>query len=813
MYFRRSSTAPLVSGSSTMSRSHSASESRIPDHLIQAFRIALPVIEKTLALELPPDVVNLCIQQLTSLPTIIQNTSSPSVQKMPTSNTFSRLSQWIKNSLVRNRKTVVFVERSKDLKTQDHQPNGVSDLPVEQTTINSQCSQDPTCQKSKKIQMDTKNSLSIVIPSSPKELEVAPQLKHKERYTTFEDLVNSNNVYDDYDDDNSTEYTDSMVHPDNGMQFTHCAREIVSDKSQINSDTEPDDYGADLISSKMDYCLRLSDKVNVEEQSLASDKAEPPFKKTLKAKRNISGIFTSFGKRVRGVFKRKGSRPCAVSPLEHEPVPDLVENDQSSASMSTRETLETDIDDTASTSSRHNREISDEFTKEIEAKVLELDQALMLWLTATKDAFETKTHTHQSMEYAASESGSQDLSIDSLVVMTTKHHSLETILAKATGKIAPEVLQVSIVDLFPTLYNTDYKRFENFKEVVEYTQRIGEIDYASQWLIPDISWKNMLLVSNGVFGFEKKLAHIPRWAQKSLFNLANDRQQLLIQLAKIVEEPISETINDRLFGILGELHALEISNPSFKVLKMCYEVAIDTCDQLAQEYLLYGYEKGMLNSVQGGYVFEVTHNYLPDWNLKSLRALGGSRSFICRKLTSLCRQGPWEDSDQDSGGYSEDDMNSTDHEDSQHATLQDLQFDASPPLQHPGHWPSYTSDLASQFLEATASLIPIEVAQSVLKDDSSSSFYQENMFNIHDEQTYFQFSGKVNCGELHAEHLVITYIYVARMLDMSGQRLCDTNWRMITMVGLLLAVKVWDDYAVYNSDFAQIYSDLIVEEM
>ncbi|KAL0087580.1 hypothetical protein J3Q64DRAFT_1820631 [Phycomyces blakesleeanus] len=897
MYFRRSSTAPLVSGSSTMSRSHSASESRIPDHLIQAFRIALPVIEKTLALELPPDVVNLCIQQLTSLPTIMQNTSSPSMQKMPTSNTFSRLSHWIRNSLTRNRKTVVFAEKSEDLKAEHIKLEVKSDTPCRKNTVNSRYSEDILCQKNKKVETDPKIPISVVSPS-PKDLAVAPQYKHKERYIAFEDLVDPNNAYDDYEDDNSTEYTESIkYHPDDGTRFSpHCQKGIIADKSQNNSDTEQDDYSADLISSKMDYCLRLSDtKVSTEElSSLVSNKPASPSKKALKVKRNISGIFTNFGKRVRGVFKRKGIRSSTVSPLEHDPVPDLVENDESNVSMSTRETLDTDVDDTVSTKSRHNREISDGYTKGIKAKLLDLDQALMLWLNATKDTYETRTRTHQSMEYDTSDSGSQDLSLDSLVKMTTKHHALETLLAKATGQIPPDILQVSIVELFPTLFNTDFNHFENFKEVVEYTQRIGEIDYASQWLVPDISWKMCFL-------YRMRLDLIPKWTQKTLFNMANDRQQLLIQLAKIVGEPISETINDRLFNILGDLHTLEISNPSYEALKAHYEMAIDTCDQLAQDYLLYGYEKGMLNSVQGGYVFEVTHDYLPDWNLKSLRALGGSRSFICRKLTSLCQQGSWEESDQDSGGYSdEDDMNSIDQENSQHATLQDLQFDGSPPLQHPSHWASYTSDLASQFLEATASLIPIEVAQSVLKDDSASSFYQENVFNIHDEQTYFQFTGKgdfdmqwqkhfranhqtsaqlgsilrsiswalydkictshaqrifnhdpvftkhpyllpggyrsnpdlysvlptsnwqdiyehlsfvVNCGELHAEHLVITYIYVARMLDMSGQRLCDTNWRMITMVGLLLAVKVWDDYAVYNSDFAQIYSDLVVEEI
>ncbi|KAI9311199.1 hypothetical protein BX666DRAFT_1998865 [Dichotomocladium elegans] len=76
------------------------------------------------------------------------------------------------------------------------------------------------------------------------------------------------------------------------------------------------------------------------------------------------------------------------------------------------------------------------------------------------------------------------------------------------------------------------------------------------------------------------------------------------------------------------------------------------------------------------------------------------------------------------------------------------------------------------------------------------------------EDIFDQIAYVFECGELTSEHAILTYIYVERMLRKSGQALCDINWRFIVLAGMLLAVKVWDDCAVYNSDFVQIFPEL-----
>ncbi|EPB81215.1 hypothetical protein HMPREF1544_12020 [Mucor circinelloides 1006PhL] len=76
---------------------------------------------------------------------------------------------------------------------------------------------------------------------------------------------------------------------------------------------------------------------------------------------------------------------------------------------------------------------------------------------------------------------------------------------------------------------------------------------------------------------------------------------------------------------------------------------------------------------------------------------------------------------------------------------------------------------------------------------------------------YDQLAYVFDCGELTAEHAIITFIYVKRMLELSKQNLWDFSWRMIIMSALLTAVKVWDDCAIFNADFAMIFPELSLD--
>ena len=49
---------------------------------------------------------------------------------------------------------------------------------------------------------------------------------------------------------------------------------------------------------------------------------------------------------------------------------------------------------------------------------------------------------------------------------------------------------------------------------------------------------------------------------------------------------------------------------------------------------------------------------------------------------------------------------------------------------------------------------------------------------------------------------VISSIYLARYMSMSGAQVTRSNWRPLLSTSLLLASKVWDDVSMVNSDFA-----------
>ncbi|KAI9266516.1 hypothetical protein BDA99DRAFT_558587 [Phascolomyces articulosus] len=105
------------------------------------------------------------------------------------------------------------------------------------------------------------------------------------------------------------------------------------------------------------------------------------------------------------------------------------------------------------------------------------------------------------------------------------------------------------------------------------------------------------------------------------------------------------------------------------------------------------------------------------------------------------------------------------------------------------------------------------IGSPLLQPDSSEAM--QELFMAHPVTTwhdiYEQMAYVFDCGELTTEHAIITYIYVSRMLEKSEQSLCDVNWRLILLAGMLLAVKVWDDCAVYNMDFVQIFPELDIK--
>ncbi|OZJ06149.1 hypothetical protein BZG36_01044 [Bifiguratus adelaidae] len=97
------------------------------------------------------------------------------------------------------------------------------------------------------------------------------------------------------------------------------------------------------------------------------------------------------------------------------------------------------------------------------------------------------------------------------------------------------------------------------------------------------------------------------------------------------------------------------------------------------------------------------------------------------------------------------------------------------------------------------------------KDPNSVRNYDKAQTQWHEinDQLMYVFE----CGELKAECAVITLVYIERMLKQTGFALFDANWRLALLGALLLAVKVWDDCAVYNIDFVVLFPEIGVKYM
>ena len=51
------------------------------------------------------------------------------------------------------------------------------------------------------------------------------------------------------------------------------------------------------------------------------------------------------------------------------------------------------------------------------------------------------------------------------------------------------------------------------------------------------------------------------------------------------------------------------------------------------------------------------------------------------------------------------------------------------------------------------------------------------------------------------------------MLSNTGINLMIENWARVVLGGLLIASKVWDDHAVWNVDYCQIFPEMNVQDL
>jgi hypothetical protein len=73
--------------------------------------------------------------------------------------------------------------------------------------------------------------------------------------------------------------------------------------------------------------------------------------------------------------------------------------------------------------------------------------------------------------------------------------------------------------------------------------------------------------------------------------------------------------------------------------------------------------------------------------------------------------------------------------------------------------------------------------------------------------------------DLSAENAVLTAVfyfnkvYIERFLAAKRYILQPINWARIVVGGVILASKIWDDHAVWNIDFCQIFPDVKVSDL
>jgi len=66
---------------------------------------------------------------------------------------------------------------------------------------------------------------------------------------------------------------------------------------------------------------------------------------------------------------------------------------------------------------------------------------------------------------------------------------------------------------------------------------------------------------------------------------------------------------------------------------------------------------------------------------------------------------------------------------------------------------------------------------------------------------------------LQAECVLMSAVYIDRLLNATKLTLTPANWRRILIAALLLADKVWEDTAVWNIDYKKMFPNLTLEDL
>jgi hypothetical protein len=73
--------------------------------------------------------------------------------------------------------------------------------------------------------------------------------------------------------------------------------------------------------------------------------------------------------------------------------------------------------------------------------------------------------------------------------------------------------------------------------------------------------------------------------------------------------------------------------------------------------------------------------------------------------------------------------------------------------------------------------------------------------------------GIFSSAQLTAEVAIVSLIYIERLVETTKKSLHPTNWQRIVLGAIMLASKVWDDQAVWNADFVNIFPNGDVDDL
>jgi len=95
-----------------------------------------------------------------------------------------------------------------------------------------------------------------------------------------------------------------------------------------------------------------------------------------------------------------------------------------------------------------------------------------------------------------------------------------------------------------------------------------------------------------------------------------------------------------------------------------------------------------------------------------------------------------------------------------------------------------------------------------------TSATKEEILAVPSEESIFHFVNTIfKVQKLPAEPGVMAFMYMNRLIEKTGLTLEPSNWKRVILSCLLLSSKVWEDAAVWNIDFLDVFPTMTVKDL